>query len=69
MFGKDDPVWISRLGPSYGDAKFRAVVVGISVNDEVHPPIYIVRLIDTVDQANPFDYMTITGACLDRREV
>jgi hypothetical protein len=66
-FEKDAPVWITRLGPSYGDQKFRAEVVGVAVDETAYPAHYIVRLIDKIDPDHPFDYIMITGACLDER--
>ena len=67
-FEKDAPVWVSRLGPSYGEARFRAEVVGIGVDQEgPYPAHYIIRLLEKISDDYPFDYMMITGSCLDER--
>ncbi len=67
-FEKDAPVWVARLGPLHGDARYRAEVVGIAVDQEgPYPAHYIIRLLEPIRDDYPFDYMMITGACLDAR--
>lgn len=67
-FEKDTPVWVTKLGPSYGNAMFRAKVVGVAVDQQgPNPAHYIIRLIDKIDPDYPFDYIQITGACLEDR--
>ena len=82
-FRKNDPVWIRRLGSSYpSDFQMQGEVVGISANeadDAPWPAHYIVRLVNKQEFLQKithrpfadysFDYITITGACLDEREV
>ena len=67
-FEKDAPVWLVRLGPSYGDKRFRAEVVGVAVDQQgPYPAHYIVRMIDKINSDHPFDYIMITGSCLEER--
>ena len=64
-FDKDAPVWITNLGD---DKRYRAEVVGVAVDQAgPHPAAYIVRLIDRIEESHPFDYIMITGACLEER--
>ena len=67
-FEKDAPVWVSRLGPNYEDKRFKAEVVGVAIDEErSYPAHYIVRILEKIQDDYPFDYMIITGSCLDER--
>ena len=67
-FEKDAPVWIARLGPLHGDKRYRGEVVGVAVDEQgPYPAAYIVRILEPLTEDHPFDYMAITGSCLDHR--
>lgn len=62
MYTKDFPVWVSRLGPLHGDKKYRAEIAGIAQEGA-----YILRMLDKLDETNPYDYIVITESCIDPR--
>lgn len=66
MYMKDFPVWVSRLGPLHGDKKYRAEIAGIA-HDLPECRVYILRMLDKLDEANPYDYIVITESCIDPR--
>lgn len=69
-FKKDAPVYLHSLGSDHHGKKYKAEVAGVAIEEEgPYPALYIVRLLEPLDDQYEFDYMAITGACLIEREI